>query len=176
MKNKQNNTNTRTVEIKKEKKTTQSRREAKVVKDKTLLVGDFGNSVERVVNYYLLNEYVSLSKKLWKSKAIFIFLSLSSMVMSTIVVILTMFVIGKDLGGHKMFFICISIITAFIGFITGIEGIFKFKRRKEIYATRIEELKSILGYIDRRVEQRRPTDRIVLRVSEKLADLEHEEI
>lgn len=143
----------------------------KIEKDKTLLVSDFNNSVEKVVNYYLLNEYVVLSKKLWKSKAIFTFLSLSTMIMSTIIVILTMFVIGKDIGGHKMYFVVISIISSFIAFITGIEGIFRFKRRKDLYSSQIEELKKILEYIDDRVAKKRSTDHIIRRVSDKFANI-----
>lgn len=160
--------NNQKIENKKDKK-------AKVEKDKTLLVSDFNNSVEKVVNYYLLNEYVVLSKKLWKSKAIFTFLSLSTMIMSTIIVILTMFVIGKDIGGHKMYFVIISIISSFIAFITGIEGIFRFKRRKELYSNQIEELKKILEYIDDRVTKKRSTEHIIRRVSNKFANVDTNE-
>ncbi|WP_022934556.1 hypothetical protein ACJA28_02235 [Mesomycoplasma moatsii] len=147
-------------------------------KDKTLLVSDFNNSVEQIVEYYLLNEYTNLSKKILKSKVIFIFMNLISFLMSTTIVILTMFVIGKEIGGKniQMIFVSISIITSTITFIVGLDGIFRFKKRKEIYLRRISELNNFLDYIDKNYQDKKNVKEIVIKVSEKLHELENDQI
>lgn len=147
-------------------------------KDKTLLVSDFNNSVEQIVEYYLLNEYTNLSKKILKSKVIFIFMNLISFLMSTTIVILTMFVIGKEIGGKniQMIFVSISIITSTITFIVGLDGIFRFKKRKEIYLKRISELNNFLDYVDKNYKDKNNTKEIVIKVSEKLHELENDQI
>ena len=147
-------------------------------KDKTLLVSDFNNSVEQIVEYYLLNEYINLSKKILKSKVIFIFMNLISFLMSTTIVILTMFVIGKEIGGKniQMIFVSISIITSTITFIVGLDGIFRFKKRKEIYLRRISELNNFLDYIDKNYQDKKNVKEIVIKVSEKLHELENDQI
>lgn len=146
-----------------------------IEKDKTLLISDFNNSIGKVLEYYLLNEYTNLSKKIFKSKMIFIFLNLSTLIMSTCITILTMFVIGKKIGGYliQTIFVVISLITAFISFISGIDSIFTFKKRKELYLKRIEELNNILDYIDDRYKNKPNIERIVIRVSQKLEELEN---
>ena len=73
-------------------------------------------------------------------------------------------------------FVSISIITSTITFIVGLDGIFRFKKRKEIYLRRISELNNFLDYIDKNYQDKKNVKEIVIKVSEKLHELENDQI
>lgn len=147
-------------------------------KDKTLLVGDFNNSVSQIMDNYLRSEYLNLSKKLLKSKLLFFFLNLSSFFMSATIVILTMFVIGKKIGGKdiQMIFVSISILTSVITFVTGIDGIFRFKKRRDIYSKRLAELSEIMSMIEdeKTIKNKKIYNETIVDISSKLNELDND--
>ena len=68
---------------------------------KILLGNDFKNDKTTFINF-LSQEYKQVQKRLFKSKLLFISLNLLTFLMSTIIVILTLFIIGKRLGSDDI--------------------------------------------------------------------------
>ena len=68
---------------------------------KVLLGSDFKNDKTAFINF-LSQEYKQVQKRLFKSKLLFIGLNLLTFLMSTIIVILTLFIIGKRLGSDDI--------------------------------------------------------------------------
>ena len=68
---------------------------------KILLRNDFKNDKTTFINF-LSQEYKQVQKRLFKSKLLFIGLNLLTFLMSTIIVILTLFIIGKRLGSDDI--------------------------------------------------------------------------
>ena len=68
---------------------------------KILLGNDFKNDKTTFINF-LSQEYKQVQKRLFKSKLLFIGLNLLTFLMSTIIVILTLFIIGKRLGSDDI--------------------------------------------------------------------------
>ncbi len=123
---------------------------------------------------YLHKEYAALKTKIFHSKAIFIFLSLSSIIMSTIIVIMTMFIIGKKIGGKdiQMIFVSISILTSFSTFIGNLDGIFRFNKRRQVYLKRIEELNAILKNLDEQKSSKQLKKEIIVDTIDKIHEIE----
>lgn len=111
-----------------------------------MTVDNLSNSKEKFIDY-LSNEYIYMQKKYLKSKLLFIFLNVFSFVMTTTIVIFTLIVIGKQIGGQRVtfIFVSISIISALIAFIIGIGGLLQMKNKKEIYKNRINKLTDIIN-------------------------------
>lgn len=68
---------------------------------KILLGSDFKHDKTAFINF-LSQEYKQVQKRLFKSKLLFIGLNLLTFLMSTIIVILTLFIIGKRLGSDDI--------------------------------------------------------------------------
>lgn len=134
---------------------------------------DFNNSKEKLISF-LEHEYKKSQVKLMKSRLMYISLNLLSLLMSATIVILTMIVIGKKIGGADIqaVFVSISIITSTVTLISGVNSIFQFKKRKENYAKKIEAIELMKQKFVTRVDQQNEVEKHVIRVGEKLFDLE----
>lgn len=115
---------------------------------KILLGSDFKHDKTAFINF-LSQEYKQVQKRLFKSKLLFIGLNLLTFLMSTIIVILTLFIIGKRLGSDDIIWIftAISVISASVTFIVGIGSLFQFKKRQKLYGQQIQSLNTILNEI-----------------------------
>lgn len=115
-------------------------------------------------------EQYELNRRKWiKSRTWFIFLNISSFIMSTTIVILTLFIIEGGVGGNdiKMLFVTISILTSFIALIAGIGSFFQMKSRKAIYIKKIDELKQ-LNELVKEIDENKIEDESILNIYKEL--------
>ena len=120
---------------------------------------DFNDSLTSFTSY-LSTQYLIAQKRALKSKLIFVSLNLATFIMSTIIVILTLFIIGKRWGGTNIIaiFTALSIVSATITFVVGLGSLFQFKKRHLGYQQQIAQLKAALHQIQTHPDLDRVTD------------------
>lgn len=116
---------------------------------KEYFLEDFSNSKEVFLDF-LYSEFEYNNKKLFKTKFYFIMLNLIMFMMSTIIVILTLIIIGKKIGGEQIrhIFVTISIISACITFCTSVGSLFQFKDRKKFYFEQNERIQTYINNLE----------------------------
>lgn len=99
---------------------------------------------------FVIKIFKTLKRKYQRSLFIFIFLSITSFILSAVLVILNLFAIRYNPGLHdhslslkteQWLFICIVIISTISSLISSILSLFTFKKRAKIKKSKIEKIK-----------------------------------